>query len=615
MRFLTALGLLCALPLTSCSSNEASAEEVAEQVADGFTAGELPPAAFEGDPPQPAYDQIVTGLGEVTPTVEVGEVTEDGAAAEATLSWSWALGEQTWEYEATLELTDDGEAWHAVWAPSAVEPSLADGESLALTRLIPERGDILGARGARLVTERPVLRLGIDKTQVSQKRAPLSAARAAELLDVEPGPFVRAVRGAGDQAFVEAIVMRPGDAERIPAAYYDTPGAVAIEDELPLAANRTFAAPVLGRVGAATAELIEESDGRVRIGDVVGLSGLQARYDEQLTGTPGLEVQAVGEDGEPRSLFTAEPVAGVPLRTTLDERLQTKAEQALAVIQDVPAALVAIRPSTGAVLAAANGPGTGGLNIATYGQYAPGSTFKIVSSLALLRAGVTADDTVQCPPSTVVDGKQFKNYDDYPSSELGAITLREALAHSCNTAFINARTKVAETDLAGAAESLGLGVDHDLGFPAYFGQVPPPESETELAADMIGQGKILGSPMVLATVAASVQAGRTVVPYLLQDHRPEASPEQPLQPEEAETLAELMRGVVADGSGDFLADLRGDVGAKTGTAEYGEPGPDGSLATHTWMIAFHDDLAVAVFVETGESGSSTAGPLLEAFLS
>jgi len=281
----------------------------------------------------------------------------------------------------------------------------------------------------------------------------------------------------------------------------------------------------------------------------------------------------------------------------------------------VPAAIVAVQPSTGAVLAAANGPGAGGINIATYGQYAPGSTFKIVSSLALIRSGLRADDTVHCTPDVVVDGKEFKNYDDYPPGGIGDIALREAVAFSCNTAFINARTRLSGEDLSGAAESLGLGQDHDLGFPAYFGQVPPPASETEQAADMIGQGKVLASPLVMATVAASVASGHTVVPYLLEDYRPDASPGEPLRPAEAATLAQLMRAVVAEGSGSFLSGLPGDIGAKTGTAEYGEPGADGSLPTHTWMVAFQDDLAVAVFVETGESGSSTAGPLLEAFLS
>ena len=162
---------------------------------------------------------------------------------------------------------------------------------------------------------------------------------------------------------------------------------------------------------------------------------------------------------------------------------------------------------------------------------------------------------------------------------------------------------------------LGLGTDPDLGFPVYFGQVPPPETETGAAADMIGQGTVLASPFAMAAVAASVQAGRTVLPVLLPDHQVEQTPPGvPLTTGEAETLRGLMRGVVTTGSGRFLLDVPGQVGAKTGTAEYGEPDASGSLPTHAWMIATRDDLAVAVFVETGVSGSQTAGPVLEAFL-
>jgi len=86
----------------------------------------------------------------------------------------------------------------------------------------------------------------------------------------------------------------------------------------------------------------------------------------------------------------------------------------------------------------------------------------------------------------------------------------------------------------------------------------------------------------------------------------------PLQPVEAEQLRALLETVVDEGSARFLSDVPGDpVGAKTGTAEYGSESPP---RTHAWMIAIQGDLAVAVFVEDGESGSRTAGPLLEAFL-
>ena len=614
MRLLLTAAVLCSLT-TACSESGPSAEDVATDLAEGLAGGELPDSAFVGEPPQAEYDAVVAGLGDVAPSVAVGDVTEDDGTATATLTWSWPLAEESWDYETTLDLTETDTGWAADWASSTVEPTLADGEVLQVDTLTPDRGDILGADGTPLVTERPVVRFGLDKTQVPAAGAPASAGRVAGLLGVEAAPFVKAVRAAGDQAFVEAIVLRPEDARQVPAQFSDVPGAVALEDSLPLAPTREFAAPILGRVGPATAELIEGSDGRLQVGDDTGLSGLQLRYDEQLTGSPGVEVLAATEDGEERVLFSSRPVDGEPLATTLDLRLQLRAERVLASTGTVPAALVAIRPSTGAILAAANGQGTDGLNVATYGQYAPGSTFKVVTSLALLREGLDVGDTLRCPSTVVVDGKEFENYDDYPADRIGDITVREAVAYSCNTAFIGARDRLSGEALADAAESLGLGQDHDLGFPAYFGQVPTPESETELAADLIGQGTVLASPMAMAAVAASVQSGRTVVPHLLETFTPEPEPAVPLTGVEAGRLADLMRAVVAEGSGSFLTDLPGDIGAKTGTAEHGQPTADGSLPTHAWMIAFQDDLAVAVFVETGESGSQTAGPLLEAFLS
>jgi cell division protein FtsI/penicillin-binding protein 2 len=213
----------------------------------------------------------------------------------------------------------------------------------------------------------------------------------------------------------------------------------------------------------------------------------------------------------------------------------------------------------------------------------------------------------------VVDGKRFKNYDDYPASGLGEITFEDALANSCNTAFISQRDKLDKDSLEQAAASLGLGVDHNLGFPAYFGEVGEPASETQAAASMIGQGSVLASPMAMATAVASVLEGKTVLPKLLPDTDvQQKKPAKPLTSKEAEQLKSMMRAVVERGSGEVLGDLPGGpVIAKTGTAEFGEQPP---LPTHAWMVAGRDDLAVAVFVERGDSGSGTAGPILHDFL-
>ena len=161
-----------------------------------------------------------------------------------------------------------------------------------------------------------------------------------------------------------------------------------------------------------------------------------------MRGTPGLKVDALDTDGGKRELFRTESRDGAPLQLTMDLDLQTEAESLLADVGPA-SALVALRPSTGEILAAANGPGNGGINLATFGQFAPGSTFKSARSLALLRAGLTPDSRVPCTASIVVDGKTFTNYNDYPSGALGEIPLRTAVANSCNTAFISQYSKSA----------------------------------------------------------------------------------------------------------------------------------------------------------------------------
>ncbi|WP_193604961.1 penicillin-binding transpeptidase domain-containing protein [Nocardioides dongkuii] len=600
-------------------------EGAAADLATGLAGGDLAEVAFTGTTGAEATaaledvtEGLVAGLGDVSPTVEVADVTDgDGGTATATLAWSWPVGEESWDYEsqAALELVD-GE-WLAAWSPSLVEPSLADGEVLDGTPIGARRGDITGARGQTLVTQRPVVRFGVDRSAVPKAAAVAAARRLAALTDVDAAPYVEEVRAAGEKAFVEAITYRREDVPVALAREYDSvPGILAVQDELALPLTRDFAAPILGTVGEVTAEMVEKDPEAYAAGDVAGLSGLQARYDDLLRGADGVVVDAVPAEGEgadaERELFRVEPTAGEPLELTLDPDLQVAAEDLLADVRPA-SAIVALRPSSGEIVAAANGPGTDGYNIATFGQFAPGSTFKAVSTLALLRAGLTPDSPVPCSSTLTVDGKRFTNYSDYPASALGRIPLRTALAHSCNTAFISQADRLGGTDLFDAAVSLGLGLDHDLGFPAYFGSVEPPASETEAAADLIGQGTILASPMVMATVVASVQRGELVVPQLVRSVEVSAPDgARPLGAAEARALKTMMRGVVTSGSGSGLADLPGPPAiAKTGTAEYGSGTP---LRTHAWMVAAHGDLAVAVFVEDGESGSRTAGPLLEAFL-
>lgn len=616
--------LVGAAGTAGCAGAGPDPEPTARALASALAGGELTKLPVTGVTKAKAQHQltdITAGLDGLHPQVRVARVRTGSSDSRATavLVQRWVVPgtSAVWRYttRAVLVLVDG--TWRVRWRPDVVAPKLAGGDRLEPTRIAPTRGEVLGDGGVPLVTDRPVMRLGIDKARVPADQAAASARGLAQVVGIDPGAYADRVAKAGPRAFVEAIVLRSPDAPP-PSAYAGIAGAVGLGDQMPLAPTREFARPVLGTVGEATAELVKASKGRLRPGDQTGLSGLQKRYDEQLRGQPGVVIRAVtppaGQGGRAteRELFRVDPVAGRPLATTLDPRLQELAEATLAHVGPA-SAIVAVRPSDGHVLAAASGPGSKGLSTATVGRFAPGSTFKVVTSLALLRAGLAPGTTVQCPPTVTVDGRRFTNYSDYPANRIGAITLREAVANSCNTAMIGQHDKVSQGDLATSAAGLGLGVDHDLGYPVYLGSVPADATGTSHAASMIGQAQVEASPVAMAAVAASVAKGATVTPQLLA-----SPPETPGQPSgavtrpEADELHGMMRAVVTEGSGRILASVPGPpVAAKTGTAEFGSDTPP---KTHAWMIAVRGDLAVAVFVDVGRSGSGSAGPLLERFL-
>ncbi len=606
------------LLLSGCGSGKDAGPDpdgAATSLAAGLGSGDLSGVTFSGTTAAQVdtdYADTIAGLGGVKPTVQVAGVKRDSdSAATATLSWSWPLG-TGWTYESTAPMTLVGRQWEVAWGRSVIEPSMEASWTLDATTVEAKRGDILGPGGVGLVTERPVVRFGVDRTKVGPAGALDSARRLAQLLGIDVASYAKLVRASGPKAFIQAIVYRQEDVPAaVTAAYTRIKGVDALSGDLPLGITKEFAAPILGTVGPVTAELIKDNPGVYRVGDIAGLSGLESRYDAQLRGTPGVRVDAVASDGKRHQLFTTKPVNGTPLKLTMVPRLQMLAERILSTVGPA-SAIVAIRPSTGAILAAANGPGNNGYNDATYGRFAPGSTFKTVDSLALVKKGVTPSSTVDCPTGVNVNGKVFTNDSFYPPSANGRISLATAIANSCNTAYINERTKLGSHDLVDAAATLGMGVDHDLGFPAYFGNVVPPASETEKAADMIGQGQILASPMTMATVLASVVAGHTVVPQLITSVNPATTSPTPLTASQDATLKTLLRGVVTGGTGIGLKDIPGPpVIAKTGTAEFDR---NGKRLTHAWMIGAQRDLAVCAFVDVGTTGAGIAGPLLEQFL-
>jgi cell division protein FtsI/penicillin-binding protein 2 len=630
----TVMALLLVATAVACAPSKDEAQSTAAALAEGLSAKNVESIAFSGATGADVQTElagVLEGMDPLVPKVSVAEVGEvQDNRTTATLSYEWAIpdSEQKWTYTTTAELAHADDSWQIVWSPTIVEPSLAEGERLAKTTAEPERGDILDAGGEPLVTERPVRVVGIDKSGLSAAEAKASAEQLAELVDIDAGDYQSKVEAYGPEAFVDAITLREAAFEDLDQNRLDSiGGSAAVEDELPLAPSRDFAAAMLGTVREATAEDIEKSEGKIVQGEMVGTSGLQAAYNDDLSGTPGLTISAVAaaekNDGEgapeaepeaPRELFSIEPQNGQDVQISLEPDMQRAAEEVLADIES-PSSIVAMRPSTGDILAAANGPDSEGYNTAFLGQYAPGSTFKIATALGLLRQGMTPESSVTCEAEFVADGRNFENADGYPAAFLGEITLTEAIAHSCNTAFVSQYENLPQDELADAAGALGIGMNANLGLEAFMGSVPREDTEgTAHAASMIGQSRVQTSPLALTTAMASVVKGEVVVPQLVKGHDAEAElPDVPkLTKEEADQLTGMMRSAVVDGYLINLADLPGEpVIGKTGTAEYGSEDP---LQTHSWVIAGQGDLALAVFVEDGDLGAVTGAPMVEDFL-
>jgi cell division protein FtsI/penicillin-binding protein 2 len=271
------------------------------------------------------------------------------------------------------------------------------------------------------------------------------------------------------------------------------------------------------------------------------------------------------------------------------------------------AALVAVSAATGKVLAAAD-VNSGGFDVALEGAYPPGSTFKVITSAALLSKGLTPSSPASCPPSATVDGEVFHNAEgDAPVRDM-----LHAFAESCNTAFIGLATgHLVAADLSRAARMFGLGVARQMGLASYAGSVPTPSDEADLAATSIGQGRVLVSPLNMAMVAAAVEAGVARAPRLVTGTPDDTVPGSPLPAAVAAGLRTMMAQVVASGTGAGQG-LPAGTYAKTGTAQYGT---GGKLKIDAWLIGFRGDIAFAVLVSDAPgNGGPTDGPIAARFL-
>ncbi|MCQ4121483.1 penicillin-binding transpeptidase domain-containing protein [Rhodococcus tibetensis] len=527
-------------------------------------------AALTTDPAaaSAAITALYDGLGNKDGTFTRTEVQESGDdAGTFTMDVTWPFAEgQEWKYSTGGNAIKQGENWKITWDPAVLAPGLTNDTTIRYTPTTGRPPKVLAASGAPILTEQVVTLVNLDQradtAAVAALLSPLaptitSASLQKDLADAQGKP-------------VTAISLRAEDLAPIEAQLASLPGVTLAPQARLLSTDKALASPTL--------------------------SGLADLWQQGQDASAGWAVQLVSPDGSAESIAGEDGPVAPDIATTLDLPMQTAAERALA---DMPqqAAIVALQPSTGAVLAVAqNAPADALGPIALTGLYPPGSTFKTVTTSAALQAGAATIDTVlPCPGTENIEGRQIPNDDQF---DLGQVPLHTAFARSCNTTMGRLAVGLPADALQNAALQFGLGVDYVTpGLTTVTGNVPIADSSAARVESAIGQGQVTASPFGMALVAASIARGSTPAPMIVAGQPGTADRSAPAVPAEVTAdLRTMMRETVTGGTATALQDIPGLLG-KTGTAESGN-GP-----AHGWFVGIKDDLAFAVFVATGDSSA------------
>ncbi|MGV9988697.1 penicillin-binding transpeptidase domain-containing protein [Streptomyces olivaceus] len=339
------------------------------------------------------------------------------------------------------------------------------------------------------------------------------------------------------------------------------------------------------------------------------LATLRERYGSKAGGTPGVElaVRHAAEEAPDTPLLTLTEGEPGKLRTTLSAGVQAAAEKAVKRYGE--SSVVAVRPSSGEVLAVANNR-KDGFNAAFQGRVAPGSTMKIITAAMLIDNGVASmNEPAPCPDTATWQSQTFKNLTGMKANP-GA-TLANTFLRSCNTGFVKLVDEKPLTDSSLTEEAqkrFGLGQDNwQTGVVSFDGSVPA-SGGPDRAANAIGQGQVQMNPLNMASVTATAITGEFRQPYLvafgLDDRKPATA--EGLPQGTANQLKQMMRLTATQGTAvAAMSGLGGDVGAKTGSAEV-----DGQATSNSWFTGFRNDVAAAAMTEEGGHGGDAAGPIV-----
>ena len=565
-----------------------------------------PPDGFASSVPG-----LTAGLHATSVHRVAGPVTTHGSTGTTTVTSTYALpGIGPWTVRTQLALGRHSGTWLVDWSPAIVAPGMQAGQKLTLSYRWAPRAGILGAGGTPLTVQEPQVVVGVEGSRVKDP-ASLTALLTAAGAPASSVSSALAAAAAHPTFFEPVFQITMAQYQALggkSGALYQAPGTVFEDVTSRAAVTPGLAAHLVGTVGSITAEELAKLGPPYTSSSQVGQEGLEASYEKQLAGTPGGTVEIVGAGGGSVStLATFDPTPGRSVSTSIDPVVQKAAEAALSGVTGT-AGLVAVRVSTGEVLASVGLPAGAAFDPAMDGSFPPGSTFKVLTSTALFQKGLSPSSPASCPQTVTADGETFHNAEgDQPVS-----TLAQAFTESCNTAFVQlASSHLSATDFTAVAARYGLGSPIQMGYPAFAGKVPSPSDGADLAATSIGQAGVVVSPLNMATVAADVARGSVRPPRLVAGAPADSASAAPLSPAVVADLKSMMAAVVTSGTAAGTG-LPAGTYAKTGTAEYGSGNP---LPTDAWLIGWHGDVAFAMVEQNSKgNGGPVDGPVIARFL-
>lgn len=585
------MGVLTALvtvfTLAACTPKPADATPVAEDFLAALASRDAATLATLVDIPdaaQSVIDGTWEGLQAEALTTTLGDVNvrEDGNLATAQYTLDWQLPrERNLTYDTTLTLTKTNEDWTVRWQPTLVHPRLGANQHLELHPVAADRASVVSSDGVEILQPGTMWRLLVDTGEISDARAVAGDIAAAVNAAHGRDDTVRRIDAA---LLTEELARATGvysvalinqtEGPRVAEELANLAGVILNDEAAMVNMDPTFAPDIMARV-----------------------SGIVA---EDLDGANGWRVTAVNEYGSPIDdveYHAAQPAPAI--RIGLDHDIQRAAQQAVDLRAESQAMIVAIRPSTGQVLAVAQTKAADEKgDLALSGLYPPGSVFKIITAAAgIQRQGLNTGSIVPCPGSMNLYGRVVINYNQFA---LGNVPLERAFASSCNTSFADISTNLAPGELTEVGKQFGLGIDFDIpGLHTVTGSIPIGETPLDRTEAGYGQGLDLASPFGLALVAATAARGETPVPVLIDGHATTVSEEVPApDPAMIGQVQQMMRSVVTSGTARGMQ-ASGELYGKTGEAEINE-------GSHAWFAGYrNDDIAFATLVVLG-GGSETA---------